>query len=141
MGGSFPTPDRLEKLARDIVEHWEARSEQMKKFIGIPGKGMIVCATRDICAALYEQIIAIKPDWHSDAIDRGKIKVVISGDASDKGLKAQHIRRPSANKTIQLRAKNHLQRPACPKPAVPTAHRHWPPGPVRRTPRRRPGQS
>ena len=106
MNEVYGAPDRLEKLARDIVEHWEARSEQMKKFIGIPGKGMIVCATRDICAALYEQIIAIKPDWHSDAIDRGKIKVVISGDASDKGLKAQHIRRPSANKTIQLRAKS-----------------------------------
>jgi hypothetical protein len=30
----------------------------MKKFIGVPGKGMIVCATWEICAALYEQITA-----------------------------------------------------------------------------------
>ena len=38
---------------------------QMRKFIGVPGKGMIVCATREICADLYERIIALKPDWHS----------------------------------------------------------------------------
>ena len=44
----------------------------MRKFIGIPGKGMIVCATRDICADLYEQIIALKPDWHSDPSTVGR---------------------------------------------------------------------
>ena len=106
MNAVYGAPDRLRTLARDIVDHWEARSGEMRKFIGLPGKGMIVCATRDICADLYEQIIAIKPDWHSDFIDRGKIKVVISGDASDKGLKRKHIRRPSQNKAIQLRAKS-----------------------------------
>jgi type I restriction enzyme, R subunit len=106
MNAVYGAPDRVQKLAKDIVEHWEARSEQMKKFIGIPGKGMIVCATRDICAALYEQIIAIKRDWHSDAPDRGKIKVVISGSASDKGLKTKHIRPASENKLIQHRARS-----------------------------------
>ena len=78
----------------------------MRKFIGIPGKGMIVCATRDICAELYEQIIAIKPDWHSDSIERGKIKVVYSGDASDERPVRKHVRRPSQNKSVQRRAKS-----------------------------------
>ena len=72
-------------LSEDIVAHWEARRREMRKFIGVPGKGMIVCATREICADLYEQIIAIKPDWHSDDIDKGKIKVVYTGDADRRG--------------------------------------------------------
>jgi type I restriction enzyme R subunit len=106
MNSVYGAPDRLRTLAADIVAHWEERSREMRKFIGFPGKGMIVCTTRDICADLYEQIIAIKPDWHSNQIDRGKIKVVISGDASDEGLKQQHIRKPSQNKVIQRRAKS-----------------------------------
>ena len=88
------------------MQHWEARSAEMRKFIGVPGKGMIVCATRDICADLYERIIAIKPDWHSDDIDKGKIKVVYTGDATDEANIRKHIRRPAQNKVIQQRAKD-----------------------------------
>jgi type I restriction enzyme R subunit len=106
MNAVYGAPDRLRTLARDIVDHWAARSGEMRKFIGIPGKGMIVCATRDICAELYEQIIAIKPDWHSDSIERGKIKVVYSGDARDEQPIRKHVRRPSQNKAIQRRAKS-----------------------------------
>ena len=29
-----------------------------------------------ICIALYKAIIAIRPDWHSDDDDKGKVKVV-----------------------------------------------------------------
>jgi hypothetical protein len=79
MNALYGAPDRLEKLSADIVAHWTARSAEMKKFIGVPGKGMIVCATREICVVLYEQIIAIKRDWHSDDDRQGKIKVVYSG--------------------------------------------------------------
>ena len=50
MNALYGAPDRLQKLSEDIVEHWEARSAQMRKFIGVPGKGMIVCATREIGA-------------------------------------------------------------------------------------------
>ena len=78
----------------------------MRKFIGMPGKGMIVCATREICAKLYEQIIEIKPDWHSDDITKGKIKVVYTGGPGDEAFIQKHVRRPSRNKIIQRRARS-----------------------------------
>ncbi len=106
MNELYGAPDRLRVLAGDIVEHWESRSREMRKFIGVPGKGMIVCATRDICAKLYGQIIAIKPDWHHDSIEKGKIKVVYTGDPSDPAEIKRHVRRPSENKAIQRRAKD-----------------------------------
>jgi type I restriction enzyme, R subunit len=106
MNAFYGAPDRIRKLSEDVVAHWEARSDQMRKFIGVPGKGMIVCATRDICAALYEQIIGIKPDWHSGDFAKGKVKVVFTGDATDEAHLQKHIRRPSQNKFIQKRAKD-----------------------------------
>ncbi|GLW08731.1 DEAD/DEAH box helicase [Microtetraspora sp. NBRC 13810] len=106
MNVMYGAPDRIEELAADIVTHWEARSQEMRPFIDSPGKGMIVCATREICAKLYEQIIALKPDWHSKAPSEGKIKVVFSGDPSDTGLIKEHVRKPSAQKAIKNRMKN-----------------------------------
>ena len=98
--------ERLQLLAADIVDHWEQRSEAMRPFIAAPGKAMIVCATREICARLYEEIIALRPDWHSDDVDAGKIKVVYSSNSSDSGLIAKHRRRQGQNKTIQKRIKD-----------------------------------
>ena len=106
MNALYGAPDRLRVLSKDIVEHWEARSAQMRKFIGVPGKGMIVCATREIGAKLYEQIIAIRPDWHDPDIRKGKIKVIYTGGPGDEELIQQHVRRPSQNKVIQHRAKD-----------------------------------
>jgi type I restriction enzyme R subunit len=106
MNALYGAPDRVRKLAEDLVPHWETRSEQMRKFIGGPGKGIIVCATRQICADLYEQIIALKPDWHSDDIAKGKIKVVYTGGPDDPAPIRKHVRRPSQNKLIQHRAKD-----------------------------------
>lgn len=106
MNELYGAPDRLRVLADDLVGHWESRSVQMRKFIGVPGKGMIVCATRQICADLYQQIIAIRPDWHADADDKGKIKVVYTGSPGDPKDIRKHVRRPSKNKAIQGRAKD-----------------------------------
>ena len=55
----------------------------MGKFIEAPGKAMIVGGTREICAKLYTAIVTLRPDWHSDELDKGVIKVVYSGSASD----------------------------------------------------------
>ena len=106
MNALYGAPDRVRVLVADLVEHWEARSGEMRKFIGGPGKGIIVCATRQICADLYEQIIAIKPDWHSDDIAKGKIKVVYTGGPEDPLSIQKHVRRPSHNKLIQYRMKD-----------------------------------
>jgi type I restriction enzyme, R subunit len=106
MNAIYGAPDRVRVLAADLVEHWEARSAQMQKFIGGPGKAIIVCATRKICADLYEQIIAIKPDWHHDDIHKGRIKVVYTGGPDDPEPIRKHVRRPSQNKLIQHRARD-----------------------------------
>jgi type I restriction enzyme R subunit len=70
--------ERLETLANQIVTHFEGRSEV------IDGKAMIVCMSRDICMDLYDQIIAIRPDWHAEEDDLGSIKVVIDANVSEK---------------------------------------------------------
>jgi len=77
---------RLELVARDIVEHFEKRLEAMD------GKAMIVCMSRRICVELYEEIVRLRPDWHDDADDRGQIKVVMTGSASDPPSWQAHIR-------------------------------------------------
>jgi type I restriction enzyme R subunit len=102
----YGAPDRLRKLAKDIVEHWDNRSAQMVKFIGTPGKALIVGGTRKICANLYEEIIKLRPGWHSDALDQGTIKVVYSGTVQDKPPVSTHVRRSVANKTIQKRLRD-----------------------------------
>jgi type I restriction enzyme R subunit len=78
----------------------------MVKFIGAPGKALIVGGTRKICADLYEEITKLRPDWHSDALDQGKIKVVYSGTAQDKPPISKHVRRSSENKTIRQRLRD-----------------------------------
>jgi type I restriction enzyme, R subunit len=102
----YGAPARLATLAADLVVHWEARRERMRTFIEAPGKAMIVCGTRQICADLYEQIVALRPGWHSDDIDKGKIKVVYSGGPTDVDPIARHVRRDSANATIKARLKD-----------------------------------
>jgi type I restriction enzyme R subunit len=102
----YGAPARLEALAEDIVSQWENRRLKMRKFIEAPGKAMIVCATREICANLYSAIVALRPDWHSDDLHQGRIKVVYSGIASDVAPIAEHVRRDSANATIKKRLKD-----------------------------------
>ncbi|CRK51709.1 Type I site-specific deoxyribonuclease, HsdR family [Rhodococcus sp. RD6.2] len=108
----YGAPARLDQLARDLVEHWETRRKAMSEFVGsagnptAPGKAMIVGGTREICANLYSRIVALRPDWHSDDLDKGRIKVVYSGDASDQPPVSDHVRRDSANAAIKKRLKD-----------------------------------
>ncbi len=99
----YGAPARLAKLAADLVAHWEVRRERLRPFIDGPGKAMIVCATRHICADLYRQIVALRPDWHSPALDSGRIKVVYSGTAADAAPIRDHVRRESENQVIKQR--------------------------------------
>lgn len=70
-------PSRLQRIAADLVEHFEARTA------GLDGKAMIVAMSRDICVNLYAEIVKVRPDWHDEADDRGAIKVVMTGASSD----------------------------------------------------------
>ena len=76
---------RLSQVAADLIEHFETRNATMD------GKAMIVAMSRDICAHLYNEIIALRPEWHSDAPEKGAIKIVMTGSASDKPLLQPHI--------------------------------------------------
>lgn len=102
----YGAPARLATLAADLVAHWELRRERMRPLIDGPGKAMIVCATRQICADLYDQLVALRPDWHADAIDSGRLKVVFSGSASDTGNIAVHVRKEAQNQAIKTRLKD-----------------------------------
>jgi type I restriction enzyme R subunit len=69
--------DRLSDIAKDIINHFEKRCNVFE------GKGMIVCMSRRIAVELYEEIIKIKPEWHSNELSKGSIKVVMTSSSSD----------------------------------------------------------
>ncbi|WP_306231935.1 type I restriction endonuclease subunit R [Agrococcus beijingensis] len=102
----YGAPERLRALAADIVEHWERRRAAMTPFIGTHGKALIVGATRDICARLYAEIVALRPEWHADADSAGVIKVVYSGTPADPQPISDHVRRDSQNAAIKERLKD-----------------------------------
>jgi len=68
---------RVEEIAKDIVNHFENRLEV------IDGKAMIVTMTRRIAVNLYNEIIKLRPDWHSDELQKGKIKIIMTASSSD----------------------------------------------------------
>lgn len=77
---------RLELVAQDLVEHFETRLDALE------GKAMVVCMSRRICVELYRRIVALRPEWHSEDEERGVIKVVMTGSASDSLDWQPHIR-------------------------------------------------
>lgn len=92
--------DRLDMVARDIVQHWEKRRDALF------GKGMIVVMSRRIAVRLYEKIVELRPDWHSDDPAAGKIKVVMTGSAADPAEFQPHIHSKDVRKDLKARAKN-----------------------------------
>jgi type I restriction enzyme R subunit len=86
---------RLGLVAEDLVRHFEDR------VAGLDGKAMIVCMSRRICVALYDAIIKLRPDWHSDEDEAGVIKVVMTGAASDPPAWQPHIgKRPKPRREL-----------------------------------------
>ncbi len=93
---------RVEEIARDLVQHFDQR----QKGFEFEGKAMIVCMSRRICAKLYEAIVALRPDWHDDADERGVTKVVMTGSAADDLSLQPHIRNKPRRRAIEKRFKN-----------------------------------
>ncbi|RUO22606.1 DEAD/DEAH box helicase [Aliidiomarina iranensis] len=91
---------RLQQVAADLVEHFETRSRS------IEGKAMIVAMSRDICAHLYNEITALRPDWHDSDPEKGAIKVVMTGSAADKALLQPHIYNKQTKKRLEKRFKD-----------------------------------
>ena len=68
---------RVGLIAEDLIKHWEARLEVMD------GKAMIVCMSRRICFELYEAIRKLRPKWHHKDDEKGVVKIVMTGSASN----------------------------------------------------------
>lgn len=97
------TDKRLALVAEDLVKHWEARYDAME------GKAMVVCMSRRICVELYKAIQKLRPQWHHDADDKGAMKIVMSGSASDKLEWQQHIRSKARREELAKRFKDPKQ--------------------------------
>ena len=91
------TEKRLDVVARDLVSHFEDRQ------IANRGKGMIVCMSRRICVDLYNAIVKLRPDWHSEDDNAGMLKVVMTGAATDPLDWQQHIRDKRRRDALALR--------------------------------------
>jgi len=94
------TEKRLSLVAQDIVQHFENR------LAALNGKGMIVAMSRRICVDLYEQIVKLRPDWHSDTDDTGAIKVVMTGSASDPEHFQPHVRNKKGRDALAKRLRD-----------------------------------
>ena len=91
---------RVAQVAADLVEHFEERNKAMA------GKAMVVAMSRDICVHLYNEIIKIRPDWHDEDPEKGAIKIVMTGSASDKALLRPHIYDGKTKKRLEKRFKD-----------------------------------
>ncbi|OTE95636.1 DEAD/DEAH box helicase [Crenothrix sp. D3] len=91
---------RINNIAQDIVSHFEARQEVFA------GKGMIVSMSRRIAVDLYEAIIEIKPEWHSDDLNKGVIKVVMTAASSDGYKLAKHHTTKQQRRLLATRIKD-----------------------------------
>ncbi len=90
--------NRVKLVARDLVEHFESRLAAMD------GKAMVVCMSRRICVELYREIARLRPQWaNDDDDDRGALKVVMTGSASDPMDWQPHIRNKPRRETLALR--------------------------------------
>lgn len=95
--------ERVQLIAKDIVEHFEKRQEAQEV---AGGKAMVVCMSRRIAIDLYNEIVALRPDWHSDDLMSGKVKVVMTGSSSDPVEWQKFIGTKSSRETLAKRMKD-----------------------------------
>lgn len=91
---------RIKSVAADLVAHFEERNQAQT------GKAMIVAMSREICVHIYNEIVALRPDWHDEDPEQGAIKVVMTGSASDKALLRPHIYPGQVKKRLEKRFKD-----------------------------------
>ena len=93
-------PDRIQTVAKDIIDHFEQRQAALE------GKGLIVCMSRRIAVDLYKQIMALRPNWHSDDPKHGAIKVVMTSSSSDPADWQKHHTNKTGRKALAERFKD-----------------------------------
>ena len=94
------TQKRIAAIAQDLVSHFERRLEVME------GKAMVVCMSRRICVALYDAIVKLRPGWHHEDDEKGSIKIVMTGAASDPPEWQPHIRTKQRREGLAARFKD-----------------------------------
>lgn len=92
--------NRLKKMAKNIVEHFEERTST------IIGKAIIVVMSRRIAVELYDEITKLRPKWHNKDVTKGKIKVIMTGAASDPKEWSEHSRNKVIRKDLAKRMKD-----------------------------------
>nr|AEY78066.1 Type I restriction-modification system, restriction subunit R [Aliivibrio fischeri] len=95
--GSEP---RLKSVAADLVKHYETRCDTF------PGKAIVVGMSREICVDLYNEIIKLRPEWHSDDPKKGGLKIIMTGSSSDKAKFQPHIHNKKTKKDLEDRYKD-----------------------------------
>ena len=91
---------RVRQIAKDIVDHFEERSKNLE------GKGMIVCMSRRIAFDLHNEIVRLRPQWYQKDDDKGALKVIMTGSASDPVEWQEHIRNKPRRRDIGDRMKD-----------------------------------
>jgi type I restriction enzyme R subunit len=91
---------RVASVAADLVAHFEERSKAQS------GKAMVVAMSRDICVHLYDEIVKLRPEWHDKDPEKGAVKIVMTGSASDKALLRPHIYNGQVKKRLEKRFKD-----------------------------------
>jgi len=91
---------RVASVAADLVSHFEERNKAQS------GKAMVVAMSRDICVHLYNEIVRLRPDWHDPDPEKGAIKIMMTGSASDKALLRPHIYSAQIKKRLEKRFKD-----------------------------------
>ena len=89
--------NRLRIIARDLVDHFESRLAVMD------GKAMVVVMSRRIAVALYNELIALRPEWKGNDDEHGRLKVVMTGSASDPLGWQDHIRNKPRREALATR--------------------------------------
>lgn len=91
---------RIASVAADLVAHFEERNQAQR------GKAMVVAMSREICVHLYNEIVTLRPDWHDADPEKGAIKIIMTGSASDKALLRPHLYSKKVKKRLEKRFKD-----------------------------------
>jgi len=94
------SPNRVKNIAKDIVTHFEERQKVFE------GKAMVVAMSRRIAAELYDEIIKLRPEWHSDDLSKGAVKVVMTSSASDGANISKHHTTKEQRRALAERMKD-----------------------------------
>ncbi len=97
---------RIEEVAADLVEHFETRTGTLE------GKAMFVAMSRDICVAIFDAIVKLRPEWAGTKLangwnpEDGAVRIVMTGNATDRpGLQA-HVYTKAHKKRLERRFKD-----------------------------------